>query len=59
LKSHRLARQSLGKVVVGSGPKFVEVVHGGMYTVYISGGEGKRCHFAFLAGSKAKERYLS
>jgi hypothetical protein len=32
LKSQRLARQSLGKAVVGSGPRFVEVVHGGIVT---------------------------
>jgi len=32
LKLHRLSRQSLGKAVVGSGPKFVELVHDGTYT---------------------------
>lgn len=32
LKSQRLARQSLGKAVVGKGPRFVEVVHDGIVT---------------------------
>lgn len=30
LKFQKLPRQSLGKAVVGSGPRFVEVVHEGM-----------------------------
>jgi hypothetical protein len=34
LKSQKLLRQSLGKAVVGSGPRFVEVVHEGMVILF-------------------------